>query len=227
MGRKNGYDREPQDILTRCEKEHSLEGPHKLVAYHEAAHAVMAVHVGAKFEGVGICPDAKGLPFEGAAGGIRWPRAKRKRGLILLAGMAAITILKSPANDEEAKLIMASSASDFDAFRKLWPTDEEMLGQFCVLWDEARDYLSDPDTWRQVTAVAKMLVERRVLDYDMVCLRIEVEKAKGARSAERPSRKKQPGKPKRTKSAAKKTKKSGTTKATTTRRKTDRKRNEP
>ena len=146
-----------------------------LIAYHEAGHAVMAFHKGGKFMGVGIDISRFVADADGVVAGLEWSSKKGTRknnGLVLLAGMSAVAILR------ECPYCEDRNRSDIEAFYKLWRTKKTVRDNFHKLYSEAIEFLSNPEVWRQVEVVATILLKKGVLLYKEVQLCIESEERK-------------------------------------------------
>lgn len=138
----------------------------KLIAYHEAGHAVMALHKGSKYIEVDIdLPDFISDKTGVAAVCLVWQSKKETRknkGLVLLAGFASECIML---NDVPHARISDTSQNDYSEFSKLWKTKEAREKNRDKLLIESVKFLKKPKIWRQVEIIADALLNVRQLNY--------------------------------------------------------------
>jgi len=144
----------------------------KLVAYHEAGHAVMAYHKGGKFPSMHMDLSHLLPNVVAAVAPVKWPSGKgteRNEGLYRLAGRVVVEILlKNPDEYKENRNI-----DDLNKFCKLWKTKQEREKYFLELYLESITFFKEPVIWKQVEIVAEYFLERRLLTYDDVELCIK------------------------------------------------------
>jgi len=149
----------------------------KLIAYHEAGHAVMAYHKGGKFPSIHMDVNHLLPNVDAAVAPVKWPSGKgtkRNKGLYRLAGMAVVAILlKNPDEHKEKRNI-----DDLIIFCKLWETTQEQEKNFLELYSESINFFKDPIIWKQVKRLVKMLLKARILGFDEFKLCIDSVKDK-------------------------------------------------
>ena len=146
----------------------------KLIAYHEAGHAVMAYHKGGIFFGITIDENSQlqKIQADGVLVGFQWQDEKatrEKQALVLLAGLSAVAILQGcPDEYREDR-----NQSDIGKYFKLWAAKKLAQDNWPRFYLEGVEFLSKPTVWKQVEIVASTLLKKRLLSYDEVQLCIE------------------------------------------------------
>jgi hypothetical protein len=131
------------------------------LAFHEAGHSVMRILLGGTFNRVSIVrhdPAHGARTVQTSMNSANETEAVRDRVAVLLAGEAAQHLRdcqhprRAGSNDrEQAEVAAASVTQDTDA---LLETE----------WQRVLDLLRKPATWRQVVAVAQLLLREQTVD---------------------------------------------------------------